>query len=68
MSEWKVGKVGRVEGWKVGRLEGWKGGRFGRVEGWEVGRLEGLEGLKVGWRGRVGGGFETYGMFCALCF
>ena len=43
LEEWMVGrvdgwKIGRLEEWKVGRLEGWK---VGRLEEWKVGRVEG---------------------------
>ncbi len=60
--EEKIGRGGRLEGWKGGRLEGWKGGRLegwkgGRLEGWKIGRVEGWKiGRVEGWKiGRVEG-------------
>ena len=56
--EWLEGwKVGRLEGWRAGRLEGWRAGGLEWLEGWRAG---GLEGWKEGWRaGRAAiGGLE----------
>ena len=47
VEDWKIGR-GRLEGWKIGGLEGWTGG----MEGWKVGR-ELHNGREEGWK--IGG-------------